>query len=105
MSIRARCSTLGEARTAARQDADAAAEIRAAPAQRRQVLLEQSAAGIDAVPAEDAGLGPEAEGLIETGSALGQGLLDPDQAASGRSPVQMRWWRRAALDRHRSRSP
>ena len=44
-----------------RQNADAAAEIGAAPAHRRHVFDQHLGAGIDAVPAEHAGLRPDAE--------------------------------------------
>ena len=70
----------------------AAAEVGAAAGQRRAGLLEQQrAAGIDAVPAEHAGLGPQAEpSAASRGAALGDGLVEPDRRGRARGR-QMRW--------------
>jgi muconolactone delta-isomerase len=65
--------TLGEVRIGVGQDADAAAQVDADPAQRRQRLQQQGRAGIQAVPAEHARLGPQAVAVQPARRALGDG--------------------------------
>lgn len=60
-----------------RQQADTAAEIGAGAHKRRQVPNERQAAGVRTVPAEDAGLAPEAEGRGNLCAAGCDGLGEP----------------------------
>ena len=76
MSIRCRRVTAGEASTAWRQHADAAAEVRALAGQRRQGLQQGRRARIEPVPAEHARAGSTGR-PTHPRRALGDGRVDP----------------------------
>ncbi len=65
------------------EQAEAAAEIGAASGKFRQMAHEQRAAGVDSVPGENSGLGPEAERIGKPRRARGDGGLDRSRIAAG----------------------
>ncbi len=77
------------------ENTESAPKIRAPPLQGRDGFQKQGCAGIQAIPAEDAGLGPEAKLLIEPGTTGLKGLVQargtkwPDGAANPVTPPRV----------------